>query len=86
MLTLNTIPRVYYAEWSKLEKEKQIPYINAYIWNLEKWYWGTCLQGRNRDSEIDREQTYGHSKGSRGGDELKEKHWNTYIIVYKLDS
>ena len=20
------------------QKEKQIPYINAYMWNLEKWY------------------------------------------------
>ena len=23
---------------SKSEREKQIPYINAYMWNLEKWY------------------------------------------------
>ena len=22
----------------KSEREKQIPYANAYIWNLEKWY------------------------------------------------
>ena len=22
----------------KSEKEKQIPYVNAYMWNLEKWY------------------------------------------------
>ena len=20
------------------QREKQIPYVNAYIWNLEKWY------------------------------------------------
>ena len=25
-------------EPSKLEREKQIPYINTYICNLEKWY------------------------------------------------
>ena len=31
-------PREYYTEGSKSEKEKQIRYINAYIWNLEKWY------------------------------------------------
>ena len=30
--------------------KKQIPYIITYIWNLEKWYWWTYLQGRNRDS------------------------------------
>ena len=25
-------------ECSKSEREKQISYINAYMWNLEKWY------------------------------------------------
>ena len=30
-------PRAYYTEWSKSEREKQILYINAYIWNLERW-------------------------------------------------
>ena len=29
-------PRTWYTEWSKSEREKQILYINAYIWNLEK--------------------------------------------------
>ena len=32
-------PRAYYTEWCKLEREKQIPCINAYIWNQEGWYW-----------------------------------------------
>ena len=44
-------PRAYYTEWSKSEREKQIPYINAYIWNLEKWYWWTYLQGSNGDAD-----------------------------------
>ena len=26
--------RVCHTEWSKSEKEKQIPYANSYIWNL----------------------------------------------------
>ena len=30
--------RAFYTEWSKLEREKQILYINAYTWNLERWY------------------------------------------------
>ena len=29
-------PRAYYTDWSKSEGEKQILYINAYIWNLER--------------------------------------------------
>ena len=28
-------PRVCHTEWSK--SEKQMSYINAYIWSLEKW-------------------------------------------------
>ena len=31
-------PKECYTEWSKSEREKQISYINAYTWNLEKWY------------------------------------------------
>ena len=42
-------PRAYYTEWSK--SERQILYINTYIWNLEGWYWWTYLQGSNRDTE-----------------------------------
>ena len=29
-------PRVCHTEWSKLEREKQIPYANTYIWKLRK--------------------------------------------------
>ena len=38
---------------SKSEKEKQILYINAYMWNLEKWYRWTYLQSRNRDTDVE---------------------------------
>ena len=31
-------PTACYTEWSKSEREKQISYINAYMWNLEKWH------------------------------------------------
>ena len=29
-------PRAYYTECSKSEREKQISYMKAYNWNLEK--------------------------------------------------
>ena len=45
----------------KKVRKRETSYINACIWNLEKWYWWTCLQGSKRL----REQTYGHSKGRR---------------------
>ena len=29
--------RVYYTEWTKSERDTLIQYINAYVWNLERW-------------------------------------------------
>ena len=44
---------VIQSEVSLLEREKQISYINAYIWNLERWYRWTYLQGSNRDEDVE---------------------------------
>ena len=30
-------PGAYYAQQSKSERKTPIQYINAYIWNLERW-------------------------------------------------
>ena len=46
-------PRDSHTERSKSEREKQILYINAYMWSLEKWYKLTGLQGRTRDTDVD---------------------------------
>ena len=46
-------PRAYCTEWSKSEREKQISCINTYIWNLERWYWWTCLQSSSGDTDIE---------------------------------
>ena len=40
-------PRVCYAEWSKSERERQLQYINTYIWNIERWYWWAYMQDNN---------------------------------------
>ena len=52
-------------EWSKSEGEKQTSYINAYIWNLEIWYWWTYVQGRNGDADTENRLvgTAGEGKG-----------------------
>ena len=42
-----------HTEWSKSEREKQTSYINAYMWNLEKRYRWTSLQGRNWDTDVE---------------------------------
>ena len=36
-----------------IEREKQIPYNIAYVWNLEKLYRWTYLQSRNRDTDLE---------------------------------
>ena len=36
----------------KSEREQQMLYINTHMWNLEKWYKWTSLQGRNRDTDV----------------------------------
>ena len=57
-----------HTEWSKSEREKQISYINAYMWNLEKWYRWTSLQGRNWDTDAENKRL--DTKGGKwqGGD------------------
>ena len=36
-MDLESVLEIVHTEWSKWEREKQILYNNAYIWNLEKW-------------------------------------------------
>ena len=80
-------PRDCHTEWSKPEREKQISYINAYMWNLEKWHRWTGLQRRNKRHRC-REQKYGY----QGGKGCSGRNWeiviDTYIIdtMYKIDN
>ena len=62
-------PRDCHTEWSKSEREKQISYNIAYMWNLEKWYSWTYLQSRNRDTDIENRHMDTRG-GERGWDEL----------------
>ena len=58
-------PRECHTEWSKSEREKQIWYNNAYMWNLEKWYRWSYLQSRNTDTDV--EDKCMDTKGERDG-------------------
>ena len=71
-------PRVCHTEWSEPERGKQTSDINAYIWNLEKWYWWTYLQGRNRDSGIENRLM----DTAREGED--ETNWEGSIEIYVL--
>ena len=70
-----------HTDWSKSEREKQISYINAYMWNLEKCYRWTGLQCRNWDTDVEnkRMDTKGGKRGGRGG-----INWETGIDIYTL--
>ena len=60
-----------HTEWSKSERAKQILYINAYMWNLEKWYRWTGLQGRNWDTDVENKHM-----DTKGG-----KRWRVVVVV-----
>ena len=61
-------PRDCHTEWSKSERERQVSYDTAYIWNL-KWCKWIYLQNRNR--VIDVENNLMVSRGGSKGDKLK---------------
>ena len=66
------------------QKEKNKYHINAYIWNLEKWYWWACLQGTNRDADV--EDGLCPQQGKERWDELKGALINIYTTMCKTAS
>ena len=42
----------YYTEWCKSERKAPMQYINAYIWNLERWQWWPYTWDHKRDTGI----------------------------------
>ena len=60
------------------QREKQILYINTYIWNLEKCYWWTYFQGRNKDTEVEDGLVGTVREGEVG------TNWESSIEIYTL--
>ena len=73
-----------YTEWSKSEREKQILYVNAYMWNLEKWYRWTGLQGRNRDTDVENKHMDTKGGKRRGGGDGGGMNWEIGLDMYTL--
>ena len=46
-------PRDCHTEWRKSDREGQISYDIAYMWNLKQWYKWTYLQNRNRVTDVE---------------------------------
>ena len=59
------------------KEKKQILYINACIWNLEKWCWWISMQGSSGNADIVSKVVNTMRRG--GWDELGEQHWNIHI-------
>ena len=72
-------PGAYYTEWSKSERETQILYINAYIWNLERPYQWSYIQGSKGDTDIKKRLL--DSVGGEGGI-IWECSIETYTLPY----
>ena len=73
-------PRDCHTEWSESEREKNLLYINAYMWNLKKnWYRWSYLQSRNRDTDIENKRM--GTKGERGDGGMN---WEVGINIYTL--
>ena len=55
----------HYPEWSKPERETPLQYINTYIWNLERCYQWSYMQGSKRDTDVNNRiwDSVGEGKG-----------------------
>ena len=60
----------YYREWSKPERKTLIQYINAYIWNLERWQQWPYMQDSKRDTDVKNRLL--DSVGEGKGDDLRQ--------------
>ena len=54
------------------------------MWNLEKWYRSTGLQGRNRDTDVENKRMDTKGGKWRGGCGGGMMNWATAIDVYTL--
>ena len=75
-------PRVYYTEWCKSEREKQIFYIDANLWNLVRWYWPICLQSSNGDADIENGLMDNSEEEEREGKINGESSMDTFTLMY----
>ena len=54
------------------------------MWNLEKWYRRTCLQGRNRDTDVENKRMETKGGKLRWGGDGGLLNWVIGIDIYTL--
>ena len=81
----------YYIEWIKSERKTPIHYIDAYIYmefrkmTLYLEFRIMTLYARQQKRQRCKEQTFGLCGRRWGWDDLREQHWNMYIIICEID-
>ena len=77
----------YHTDWSKSDREIQISYDIAHMWNLKKWYERTYLQNRNKVTDV--ENKLKNAKREKGRwEELGDwdSHVHTIDTICKIDN
>ena len=74
-------PRACHIEWSKVDRERQISYDIAYMWNLKKNDTKETIRKTEVESRC-RKQAYGYQGGKGGGrDKVGGWHWHTHTTI-----
>ena len=76
-------PGSYYTEWRKSERERQILFINAYIWNQERQYQWSYKHSSKGDTDVKKRLL--DSVGEGDGGIIWENSIETCITICKID-
>ena len=76
---------VYYTEWSKSERKTPIQYTNTYVYMEFRKMEMTTLYTRQQKRHRCIEQSFGLCGRRWGWDDLREWHWNMFIIICETD-
>ena len=60
-------PQNYHTKWSKPDRERQISYYVAYMWNLKKKMVKMSLYTKQKETHRHKKQTYGYQRGKGEG-------------------
>ena len=74
--------KYHFKELFESGRERQISYNIAYMWNLEKCYGWTYLQGRNRDTDVGKKTKNKTQLLDTKGGKRGEMNWETRIDIY----
>ena len=81
-------PRDCNTEWSKSDRERQISYDIAYMWNLKKKKKGGTNELTYKTevvTDVENKLLPG-DKWGRGRDKLGDWDWHIHTIIYKIDN